>query len=213
MPGSQQLVAARLRQPRRLVHFETDAMPEAVQERLAVARPGDHLARERVALAARHAPAEQLCSAMLLRFEHHRVQLDQACVAWLAKAHGAGHVRTIAAAARADVDLEDFAFADPALASAPRAGRSHWGHWRQSRESSARRHVRAGTARPLSPLRARSCPAWRADRTSARQRSSTSIATCSWASSCGVLDRRAARRSIRSTGRQARLTRAARGRS
>jgi hypothetical protein len=93
------------------VDFEADAVSQPVGEGLAVAGAGDHVAGQRVALAAGHA-GPQLPLGVLLRLQHQRVQLHQALVARLAQTHRAGHVRAVAAGASADVDLDGLALPD-----------------------------------------------------------------------------------------------------
>src|SRR5579859_6521590 len=102
---SQLVVATRRRQPGRFMDLEPDAMPEAVQERRAVARLVDDLTRQRITLAASHARPQPAFS-LLLRLDHKRMQLDQAPVERLPEADRTGHVRTVATGARPDIDFE-----------------------------------------------------------------------------------------------------------
>src|SRR2546430_14163157 len=69
-----------LRQPRRLVHLEADAVPEAVREGLTVTGAGNDLARERIALFAGH-PRTEAALGVLLCFEDQGMQLHELLVA------------------------------------------------------------------------------------------------------------------------------------
>src|SRR4029077_4732739 len=68
-----QWIRGRAREPRRLVHFETDAVTGRMPERRPEAAPLDRIARQRIGFAAGHPGADPLARASL-RLLHQSVQ-------------------------------------------------------------------------------------------------------------------------------------------
>src|SRR5579864_1088217 len=89
------LVATGGTHPWALVHFKTDAVPEAMQERIAIAGAGDDVARQGVGFATGHAWAHTPLG-FELRLEHDGVDLRQAGIVWRAEADRTCHVRAVA---------------------------------------------------------------------------------------------------------------------